>query len=283
MGHHHHHGQVKSKKTLFIAFLLTTIFAILEITTGWFIDSLALLGEGIHMFSDGVNLCMAFIAVTIGMKAASKKMPFGYRRIETITAFLNGLALMIIPIFILLEAMHRLHTPREIMSVQMLLVASVGLVINLMVAFMLFKSDQTSLNIRAAALHVLSDLLSSFATIIAAILIMSFGWTMADSIVSAVVSITIFMGGLHITKEAFHVLMEGTPQDVDEEAIRTEITASYGVCSIESLKMWTITSGDNHIVLHVKVHPGCNNADTLALLTEITHKYRLKETIQIDV
>lgn len=280
--HHHHHGQVKNKRTLFFAFILTTIFALLEITTGWFLDSLALLGEGIHMFSDGINLLMAFIAVTIGLKAATKKNPFGFRRIETITAFLNGLALMVIPVFIFIEAIHRFTSPRDITGMNMLIVASIGLVINVIVAFMLFKSDQSSLNIRAAALHVLSDLLSSLSTIIAALLIMSLNWTIADPIVSAVVSITIFIGGFKITKEAFNVLMEGTPYDVDVDAIKEKILALDGIASIKDVKVWSITSEVNYIVIHVRTKADVRESDILPHIKEITEAFHLKETIQIE-
>lgn len=282
MCHHHHHHQMKNKKILFIAFLLTFSFALLEIATGFFIQSLALLGEGIHMGSDGINLLMSFIAITIGMKAATMKMNFGFRRIETITAFLNGLALMAIPVFLVYEAFQRFTSPQEIAGMNMLIVASIGLLINMLVAYMLHKADQSSLNVRAAAFHVLSDLLSSAATIVAALFIMYLGWHVVDPIVSTIVSVTIFIGGWKITKESFLTLMEGVPHDMDAVILEQEFKLVPGVQSISTLKIWSITSEVNYLNLHVVKEEGFDPHHLLKELKEVANRHQLNETIQIE-
>lgn len=256
-------------------------FAILEITTGFLINSLALLGEGFHMASDGLNLLMSFVAITIGMRAVTKAKPFGFRRIETITAFLNGLVLMIIPVFIVWEAVHRFTSPREIEGLSMLAIASIGLLINLIVAFMLFKADQSSLNIRAAALHVLADLLSSISTIIAALFIMSLGWFFVDPFVSVITSVTIFIGGLKITKEAFNCLMEGTPHNVDAEKIEEEILKVPGVLQLSDFKLWSIASDVNYLMAHIEVDDATDYSSVQKQINQIAKRYNLVETIQI--
>jgi len=282
MSHNHDHSHTKNRNILLFAFLFTLFFAIFEVISALVVHSLALLSEGIHMFSDGISLGISFFAAVIALKPLSKNRTFGSRRIETLAAFINGLTLIGIPIYVFIEAIIRFFHPQPIMSKQMLLVAFVGLVINSIVAYALSKGDaENNLNVRAAALHVISDLVSSVSVIIASLLIMKFHWTFIDPLVSALVSIVILKGGLTITKEAWNVLMEGTPQDVNIDEITNELHSLKGIKDITKLQIWSIASGENYINLHIHIDETTNEQEILAQLQKITDQYHLHETIQI--
>jgi cobalt-zinc-cadmium efflux system protein len=217
------------------------------------------------------------------MKPLSKTRTFGSRRIETLAAFINGLTLIGIPIYVFIESIHRFLNPQPIMTKQMLLVAFVGLVINSIVAYILSKGDaENNLNVRAAALHVISDLVSSVSVIIASLLIMKFHWTFIDPLVSALVSFVILKGGITITKEAWNVLMEGTPEDVNVDEIESEINSIQGIDEIHKVQLWSIASGENYMNLHVKIDSSANEQEILVQLKKIASTHHLHETIQIE-
>jgi len=279
--HHHHHHQTKNKKVLLLAFIFTTAFALLEVVSGVLFQTLALLSEGIHMLSDGISLLLSLIAATIGMKMATKKRPFGYRRAETITALLNGLALLLIPIYVVWEAIHRLMEPRTIMSKNMLIIAVIGLLINLLVAFVLSRGDkEQNLNLKSAYLHVFADLLSSVGTIVTALCIYFFQWVFLDATVSIIVSIVIFSGGVHIVKASMNILMEGLPEDVNTEALETQLLSIKGVEELTQCKLWSITAGENYMILHVKISEEADPRLVRKQIHEISHTCDLHETVE---
>lgn len=251
---HANEHQVKNKNILKFAFLLTIFFAILEIVSGKLVHSLALFSEGVHMFSDGLSLGLGFVAAFLTMKMAPKNKTFGYSRIETIAAFLNGLALLAIPIYVFIQALGRFFHPQQVLGLNMLVVAVIGLVINGLVAFMLSKGDhEHNLNMRAAALHVIADLISSVSTIIASLLIIKFGWVIVDPIISIIVSAIIFKGGLSITKESFHILMEGAPEGVCPDNLKEELEKLHGVKDVHDIHVWTVSSGFHSLTCHIVV------------------------------
>lgn len=279
------HGnlQKRNKDMLMFAFLFTTAFALFEIIAGIKYESLALLSEGIHMLSDGASLGLGVLAAWMGMKLATKSKTFGFRRFETIAAFINGLTLIIIPIYVLVEAIKRMGNPREIESEKMMIVAIIGLIINLIVAFVLSRGDtKNNLNVKAAALHVLSDLLSSVATIIASLLITNFGWYMADPIVSFVVAIAILSGGFKITKESFNVLMEGAPKNLNVEEIEKQLKAIPEVIEIKEVRVWSIASGMDYINIHAKIKLEANYKEVLKEIEKTMLKHSLRSTIQLE-
>lgn len=282
MSDHHHHHQQKNKKILFFAFILTFLFAVLEVSFGFIVHSLALLSEGFHMLSDGISLLLSFVAATLGMRAATSKRTFGHRRIETIAALFNGLALIAIPIYVLIEAVNRFFHPRDIASSQMLVIAIIGLIVNLIVAIVLSKGDhEHNLNLKAAAMHVLADLLSSVATIVAALVVMKFHFLLIDSIVSTIVSIVILIGGIKVTKEAYGVLMEEVPDDLPTEDIQQFISSLPHVSNIQSFHAWSIASGVNYLTVHIILQPEANEQNVLHTIQEELKKHHVHSTIQL--
>lgn len=200
--HHHGHGN-NNRKVLFFAFALTALFAGLEITYGVISSSLALMSEGIHMGSDGLSLFIAALAVWLATK------PGKYPLAEPIAAFINGVGLLLIPIIVILEAIKRLlNGSQDILSKEMFVVATIGLVVNIIVAYILSRGGKDNINVRAAMLHILADLLSSVSTIAVSLLIMYFDLKIIDPIASIIISIIIFTGGWKITKESLSLIKQ---------------------------------------------------------------------------
>nr|WP_289038990.1 cation diffusion facilitator family transporter [uncultured Allobacillus sp.] len=256
MGHDHDHSHSANKKSLIISFILITAFMVVEVIGGLLTNSLALLADAGHMLSDAISLGVAFLAFTLGERSANYSKTYGYKRFEILAAVFNGVTLILIAGFIFYEAYQRFTDPPEVASTGMLVIATIGLIVNLIVAWILMKGDtEENLNLRAAFLHVLGDLLGSVGAIVAALLILFFGWGWADPLASVLVALLILISGYRVTKDSFHVLMEGTPKNVDLEEIIQTIEDVQGVHSIHDLHVWSITSGQNALSCHAVVDP----------------------------
>lgn len=200
--HHHHHHTNANKNVLFFAFVLTASFAALEIVYGLISNSLALLSEGVHMASDGISLFIGALAVWLATKSATK-----YKMAEPTAAFINGIGLLVIPVIVVYEAIKRLiYGGQEILSKEMFVVAMIGLIINVVVAFVLSRGAKENINVRAAMLHIIADLISSVSTIVVSLVIMFFDIQFIDAVASLIISIIIFTGGWKITKESYLML-----------------------------------------------------------------------------
>lgn len=271
MGSEHGHSHGRNKKTLLIAFLITTIYMIVEAVGGFLTNSLALIADAGHMLSDSISLGIGFLAFTIGEKAADQFKTYGYKRFEILAAVFNGVTLVLIAGYIFYEAYHRFADPPNVASTGMLSIAVVGLLVNLLVAWILMRGGDTkgNLNLRAAFLHVLGDLLGSVGAITAALLIMFFGWAWADPLASVIVAILVLISGWRVTKEAIHVLMEGTPKDVDIDEVKKAVQSIPGVRSMHDLHIWSITSGRNALSSHVVVDEDVTFVGSQRLLRQI--------------
>lgn len=284
----HDHSRDANKRTLFIAFLIITFFMIIEAIGGFLTNSLALLADAGHMLSDAISLGVAVIALTLGERVANYSKTYGYKRFEILAAVFNGVTLILISGFIFYEAIGRFQNPPEVASFGMLGIATVGLLVNIVVAWMLMRSGSTkdNLNIRAAFLHVLGDLLGSVGAIIAALLMIFFNWGIADPLASVIVAVLILISGWRVTKDALHVLMEGTPVNVDLEDIVRRINAFDEVEGIHDLHAWTITSGMNALSAHVVVDGEMTVFECQDLLHKIEHELEENNighvTIQIE-
>lgn len=273
MGSSHDHSHSRNKKTLLIAFLIITSYMVVEAVGGYLTNSLALLADAGHMLSDSISLGVGYLAFSIGEKAADQMKTYGYKRFEILAAVFNGVTLVLISLYIFYEAYHRFSDPPEIATSGMLAIAVIGLLVNILVAWILMRGGDTkeNLNLRAAFLHVLSDLLGSVGAITAALLIIFFGWAWADPLASVVVAILVLISGWRVTKEAVHVLMEGTPKNVDLEQVAQTIEALPGVKSIHDLHVWSITSGKNAMSGHVVVKEHISFKDSQQVLRDIEH------------
>ena len=268
-GHDHHHHHTTNQRALFLAFLLIATFMVVEVVGGLWTNSLALLSDAGHMLGDAAALGLSFLAVRFGARRATPDRTFGYRRFEILAAFVNGLTLLVISIYIMIEAYKRLFSPPEIMSGGMLVIAIVGLVVNVLAAWILMRGERDNLNVRSALLHVFGDLLGSVGAITAALLILLFGWTLADSIASLFVAVLILISGYRVTRDAVHILMEGAPHEVDVVAMQNELLRVDGVNEIHDLHVWSITSNEYAVTCHVLID---ETTDDQAVLHDVTNQ-----------
>ena len=278
MGHghdhaHHHHTHGANKKTLTIAFFIITGFMVIEIIGGILTNSLALLSDAGHMFSDAVSLGIGALAFQLGERVASYNKTYGYKRFEILAAFFNGVTLVLVAVFIIIEAIQRFSNPLEIASKGMLVIATIGLIVNILVAWILMRGGDTkdNLNVRAAFLHVIADMLGSVGAIIAAIVILFFGWSWADPVASLIVSCIILISGYRVTKDAIHILMEGAPSHIKVEEIIDVFKRNPGIIDIHDLHVWSITSGQNALSCHVVVNETVTLEESQKLLKSIEH------------
>lgn len=275
-GHNHAHGHVhtNNKKILLISFLIIGIFMIVEIIGGFVSNSLALLSDGLHMFSDTISLGVALLAFIYAERHANRHKTFGYKRFEILAALFNGVTLFVIGIIIIVEAIGRFFNPQEVQSTEMFIISVTGLIVNLIVAYLMFKGGDTShnINMRGAFLHVLGDLLGSVGAIIAAVLIWSFNLTIADPIASIIVSVLIIRSSWGITKSSLNILMEGTPSDVNLNQVFSMITEEEQIKNIHDCHIWTISNEMNALSCHAVVPNTMTIEEGEVLLNRLEHK-----------
>lgn len=273
MGHNHENNTSNhaNKKTLTISLILISAYMIVEVIGGLLTNSLALLADAGHMLSDAISLFIALMAFTFSNKVANYQKTYGYKRFEILAAVFNGATLIGISVYIIYEAIGRFRNPAEIASNGMLLIAFIGLLVNVVVAWIMLRGSdvKNNLNMRSAFLHVLSDMLGSVGAIVAALLIKYFGWNWADPLASILVSILILRSGYMVTKSSVNVLMEGTPENVDIQKVIEKITATKGIYSIHDLHIWTITSGLNVLTCHAVVANNMSIEESERMLFQI--------------
>jgi cobalt-zinc-cadmium efflux system protein len=264
VGHDHNHGHNQNKKALLISFLFIFTFMIVEVIGGIVTNSLALLSDAGHMLSDAAALGLSLAAFYIGEKASDKGKTYGYKRFEILAAFINGITLILVSLYIFWEAYHRfIDTP--MVSPGMMVIAIIGLVVNIIVAWILMRGDtEHNLNVRSAFLHVLGDMLGSVGAIAAGLLIYFFNWNLADPIASVMVAILIVISGWRVTKDSIHILMEGSPKGIDTEEVKNSLSAIPGVIEVHDFHVWCITSGFTALSCHVVVENEVNR-DTILL------------------
>jgi cobalt-zinc-cadmium efflux system protein len=244
---------VESSKKLKLAIILTSVILIAEIIGGIISNSLALFTDAAHVFMDVLALGLSFSAITIACRPMDEKATFGYHRAEIFAALINAVLLFVVVIFILQEAYERLLTPPEIRTTEMLIVASIGLAVNLFVTYTL--RGHHDLNIRGAYLHVLGDTLSSVGVIVGGVIIILTGNYIVDPILSVIISIIIIYNSIKLLKESVDILMERTPKHIDIEELKKDILTCKGVNAIHDLHVWSICSNVHALSAHLIVKP----------------------------
>ena len=299
MGHHHDHGHGHShghnqfeesregnKKGLIIALIITTGIMILEFFGGLITNSLALLSDSGHMLSDASSLFLSLIAIWFASRPPSPRKTYGFYRFEILAALFNGVTLFIIAGFIVREAYGRFFEPPTVASGTMMLIASVGLIANLISAWSLMRKGdvKNNVNLRSAYLHVLGDALGSIGAIIAGILMLLFDWYVADPIISVLVALLILKSAWGIIKHSVHILMEGTPITIDQEKVKEALTEIDGVINIHDLHIWTITSGLDSLSCHILIEDNKDSQEILQqAISKINEKFHIEHTtIQIE-
>jgi cobalt-zinc-cadmium efflux system protein len=259
LGGHHHHLPAEDaahpalQQRLRWALALTGIFLVAEVVGGWWANSLALLADAGHMFTDVAALALSLFVAWFSRQPAAPEKTYGYLRWEILAAFLNGAALLIVSGVILVEAMARLRTPEPVASGVMLLVAIGGLLVNAICAWILHPLHAHSLNARGAYLHVLGDLLGSVGTVAAGVTIRYSGWQAADPIASILVTLLIVRSSWRLVRESVDVLLESTPSHISLGAVRQRLHGVPGVSAVHDLHVWTVTSGMIAMSVHAVV------------------------------
>lgn len=249
---HHHLGHADNSRTLVIALLLTLAFAGVEAGVGWWAHSLALLADAAHMLTDSSALGLAAVAAWLARRPPSLRHSYGLVRAEVLAALFNSVLMLALIAFIVYEAIQRLGTPRDIAGGAVLGVAVIGLGINLLVAWVLHRGEQT-LNSRAAMLHVLGDALGSLAAIAAGGVILATGWTPIDPLLSLFVAALILFSALRLLRDVLHVLMEGVPLHIRLDAVGRDLAALSGVQRVHDLHVWTLSSGIVALSAHLEI------------------------------
>lgn len=284
MSGNHASAGYQNKKQLVTVLVLTGSYLVAEVIGGIVTGSLALLADAAHMLTDVGGLALALFAINMTQRAATSKRTYGYYRAEILAALTNAVVLIGISLYILYEAYGRFKNPPEVSSTTMLIVASIGLAINIIGMLILRKGSKDNLNMKGAYFEVLSDMLTSIGVIIAAVIMLTTGWWYADPIISAGIGLFILPRTWVLLKEAVGVLLEGTPADVNVDELRTGILNLAGVNAVHDLHVWSLTSGYNAMSAHIVIKDGLPYNDTLKMINAaITANFKIKHTtIQLE-
>ena len=281
-GHSHGAG---NERAIGIAALLTGTFMFAEVFGGIISGSLALLADAGHMLTDFASLVLAWFAFRLARRPADWKRSYGFDRFSVLAAFVNGLSLFAIAIWITVEAYHRLNEPGEVMGGVMLWVALGGLLVNILAFWILSRGEGDNLNVRAAALHVAGDLLGSVAALVASLVIIFTGWTPIDPLLSVFVVLIILKSAWAVVRESGHILLEGAPRGLDSRAVADAIVEKVpGVSRAHHIHAWSITQERPMITLEADVAPGTDVSAAKASIKELleTSFVMVHATVEIN-
>ena len=248
-GHQHGHG---NDQALLHGMLITILFAAVEAVGGWWSGSLTLLGDAGHMVSDGTALGLAAFAARVARQPASAQHSYGLVRAEAVAALVNGLFMLLVVAGIAYHAIERLRSPHAVAGGTVMIIAFLGLLINLLVAKMLHGGEQT-LNTRGALLHVLGDLLGSVAAMLAGLVIYFTGWMPIDPLLSLLICGLILFSSLRLLRDVLNVIMEGVPRGLELPEVGQAMAGVSGVSSVHDLHIWTLSSGMVVLSAHVVI------------------------------
>jgi cobalt-zinc-cadmium efflux system protein len=283
MSHAHDNSNMRR---VTIALVLTASFMVVEVIGGLLAGSLALLADAGHMLTDTMALALAAMAFQVSKRPADGRLTYGYQRFQILAAFVNGLTLLLIVGWILYEAVDRFLAPREVLGETMLVVATVGLIVNVVAFVVLHRGDRDNLNIRGAALHVAGDLLGSVAAIVAAVVIIYTGWMAIGPILSVAVAILILKSAWVLVKRSAHVLLEGAPEWLDIPAMQEDLVEQVPeVASIHHVHVWGLTPQDLMLTMHVttSVEPRDPTAVVRSVKARLREKYGIgHSTIELE-
>jgi cobalt-zinc-cadmium efflux system protein len=275
--HHHDHG-TKSHSKLAWAFGITASYMVVEAIGGWLTGSLALMADAGHMLSDSGALAVALVAARLATRPPDERQTMGYQRAEVLGAAINAGALLVLAVWIAVEGFERLGSPTDINAGPMMIVAAIGLVLNLAIAAIL-AGDHNNLNTRAALWHVLGDALGSVGALTAGALIYWKGLTWTDPVVSMCIAAIIAFGAIRVLREVFKVLMQAAPAGVDVGQLEHSIKNVEGICSIHDLHVWTLRPGEDVVSVHVVI----GDADEAAAICKTVRDALLQDLPEAHV
>ena len=267
------------------ALVLTGGFAIVEIVGGFLAGSLTLLADAGHMLTDAASLALAWVALRVAARPSDRRRTYGYQRLQVLAAFVNSILLLLPVAWIVYEAIIRLRNPAPVMGPLMLTVAGGGLLINVVALVLLRRGDAENLNLRAAYLHVLSDLLGSLAALLAATIIIFTGWTRIDPLLALLVAGLIVVSAGSLLIKSAHILLEGSPEWLDISELESELrVAVVGVVDVHHVHVWSLTSRHPLLTLHARIEPDAAPAIVLQdIKAFLLRRYALEHsTIQLE-
>jgi cobalt-zinc-cadmium efflux system protein len=282
--HHHHDYRELGRRRLLIVLALTATFMAVEFIGGVISNSLALMADAGHMLSDAAALGLSVFALWFSKRPATPAKTYGYMRIEILAALVNGATLIAIAAAIMWQAYARLRAPEPVEGQLMMAVAAGGLVVNIIAAFLLHSASGHSLNVRGAYLHVLGDLLGSVGALIAAGIILTTGWLLADPIISVIVAVLILASSWRLVRESVDVLLEAVPAHIDMNEVHAVLMRIPGVEVVHDLHVWTLTSGFLAMSGHCVITDPSQHRETIAAVHEAMHrKFGISHvTVQIE-
>ena len=269
---HHHHGE-KNERRLALAALLVGGFMFAEVAGGLISGSLALLADAGHMVTDFLSLGLAFLATRLARRPADARRSFGFGRVQVLAAFVNGIALVPVAIWIVAEAWHRISDPVPVAGGMLLAIALAGLCVNIAAFALLHGHGDGNVNMRAAAAHVMGDLLGSLAAIAAGVVILWTGWTPIDPILSVLVAAIILRSGYVVAVDAGRVLIEAAPANIDAREIGPALVEAIGdVKGVHHVHVWMLTDSEPVATLHAELAPGSNLSRAVAAIKALLHE-----------
>jgi len=289
-GHDHDHaGEIREmartnrKRLLFVA-ASGTLVMIAEVVGGLMANSLVLLADAAHYATDVAAVLIAFLAVTLAMRPATLTKTFGYKRAEVLAAFLNAAALWGISVYFLYEAYIRIRNPPEVAGPLVMGVGAFTLVANGVLALVLMKGSGHNINMRAAYLHILSDVLGSAAALLAGVLVYFYGWHVADPVLTLFITLLILTFTWKLTKDTLHILLEGTPTNVDMADLHATLRDIAPVKEVHELHVWSLTSGNDMLSVHVVLHdPPRDDRITHDIHQTLKKKFKIDHvTVQVE-
>ena len=281
-----HRDTKKTESRFVVALALTGLILIAEVAGGLLTHSLALLSDAAHVLLDMLALGMSYVALRLAARPADDRHTYGYHRFEVLAALANGSLLFLMAVGIFREAWRRFQAPEPVLAAPMLVVAVIGLGVNLVVMRVLGDHDHSDLNVRSAWLHVLGDMLSSVGVIAAGIIILLTGWMLADPLVSVLIGCVILVGAGRVLRQALHILLEGTPEGMNPGQVAQAMREVTGVTEVHDLHIWTVSPGyealSAHAVLDERSFPAAD--DVLADLRQmLAGRFSIRHTtIQVE-
>jgi cobalt-zinc-cadmium efflux system protein len=256
--HHHHHVPTADTRRLGAALGLILSFMLAEVVAGILADSLALLSDAAHMLTDAAAIALALVAARLAARPARGGYTFGLKRAEILSAQVNGATLVALALVIAIEGVRRLFDPPSVEGATVLVVALVGIVVNLAATWMLAGAERRSLNVEGAFQHVLTDLFAFIATAIAGVVILATGFGRADGIAALLVAGLMLRSGWALLRDSGRVLLEAAPRGLDPEEIGRALAGEHHVVEVHDLHVWEVTSGMPSLSAHVTVGAGCD-------------------------
>ena len=291
MGNHHHHPRLHhppnenvhstGATALRRAVTVTLVFMAVEFAGGYLANSLALMSDAVHMLTDSMALMLGLFAFWIAARPSNAKMTFGYHRAEILGALTSGLLIWFLTAMLVYEGIHRIAAPPQVRGGMVVVIGAIGLGVNVMVAWILHASRSHSLNLKAAYLHVLGDLLGSIGAIVSGLVIWVLGWKLIDPLVTFFIAALLLYGSWHIVAEAVGVLMESAPKGIDAREVRSALESISSVREVHDLHIWSVSTGVVALSVHlVSMDPSNTLTEANRLLDE---RYGIHHTtIQVE-